>query len=452
MIGPSKFRLILVSLAFALTLLLSLTFAPRLPASAPATESSCTSEVVIDGAISTATFDFVERATKRSIRDSCASILFTINTPGGSLQTTRMIVEKILASPIPVLCLVSPEGGHAGSAGALIMLACHVSGMLPATNVGAATPIAGNGASLGDDLRKKVVEDTKSWAMSLAKKRGRSTTFAEKIITESKSYDADEALKLGGVDIVAKSIPDFLKQARGREVLVATSIEGDGGNRIKVETGPVVAIEKDWREGLLSILTDPEFSYLLFMAALGLLYFEITHAGAIAPGVAGALMLMTSLVSFQKLDVSWGGVGLIVLGIVFLIAEAFVPSFGALGIGGIIALGVGSVFLYDPANGGLSLSLWLSLGVPLTLGISLLALALWIFRSRRTVRGNESVSERGVVDQVVLVEAVDANPLFGTVTVRGEIWSIESDQTLVVGDRVRVIAINGLKLKVQQQK
>jgi membrane-bound serine protease (ClpP class) len=421
--------------------------------SAPASVTSgCTAEVSIEGAISTATYDFIERAIRRSIRESCSSMLFTINTPGGSLQTTRRIVEKILASPIPILCLVSPEGGHAGSAGALIMLACHVSGMLPATNVGAATPIAGNGASLGDDLRKKIVEDTKSWAMSLAKKRGRSTTFAEKIITDAKAYDADEALKLGGIDIVAKSIPDFLKQARGREVIVATTLEGEGGTRVKVETGSTLEIEKDWREGLLSILTDPEFSYLIFMAALGLLYFEITHAGAIAPGVAGALLLVTSLISFEKLDVAWGGVGLIALGIAFLIAEAFVPSFGALGIGGIIALGVGSVFLYDSSSGGLSLSLWLALGVPLTLGLALLALAIWIYRSRRRTRGKESLSESGILHQLVTVERIDGDGHSGSVTVRGEIWSVESDERLLVGDRVRVTAIHGLKLKVAQQK
>ena len=187
------------------------------------------------------------------------------------------------------------------------------------------------------------------------------------------------------------------------------------------------------------------------MAALGLLYFEITHAGAIAPGVAGAFLLVTSLISFQKLDVAWGGVGLIALGIAFLIAEAFVPSFGALGIGGILALGVGSVFLYDSSSGGLSLSPWLSLGVPLTMGLALLALAIWIFKSRRRSRGHESLSETGILHQLVTVEKVEADGRSGTVTVRGEIWSVESTEQIAVGDRVRVTAMHGLKLKVAQQ-
>ncbi len=408
----------------------------------------CMAEAIIEGAISTATYDFVDRSISRAVRESCKSILFTINTPGGSLQTTRMIVEKILSSPIPVLCLVGPEGAHAGSAGALIMLACHVSGVLPATNIGAATPIAGGGASLGDDLRKKMVEDTKSWAVSLAKKRGRSEVFAEKIVTEAKSYDGESAVRFGGVDILANTTADFLKKAEGKVVRVAGSLDGNAGVEAIVQIGASLPIEKDWRERLLSILTDPEFSYLVFMAAIGLLYFELTHPGAIAPGVAGALLLTVSLIAFQKLDVSWGGVALMSLGILFLVAEAFVPSFGALGIGGIIALSVGSVLLYDPASGGLTLSLWMSLGVPLTMGIALLALAFWIFRNRR--RGGESVSEAGIIGETVRIEQIENEGHVGRLTVRGEIWTFESQESVFPGDSVRITAMNGLKLKVEK--
>ncbi len=437
---------------FFFAILIALFSAAKSGAAKPATPNGkiCTTEATIDGAISTATYDFVDRTIKRTVRESCKSILFHVNTPGGSLQTTRMIVEKILSSPVPVLCLVGPEGGHAGSAGALILLACHVSGVLPATNIGAATPIAGGGATLGDDLRKKIVEDTKSWSIALAKRRGRSVVFAEKIVTEAKAYDADEALKAGGVDIGAKSVADFLTQAEGRSVLMAATLEAESGTTAKVETGALVPIEKDWRERVLSVITDPEFSYLIFMAALGLLYFEITHPGAIAPGVAGALMLVTSLISFQKLDVSWGGVGLIALGILFLIAEAFVPSFGALGIGGVIALGVGSVLLYDPSSGGLALSLWLSLGVPLTLGISLFGFALWIFKTRK--QGTESVSESGLLGQMVKTDRVSADGLSGTVTVRGEIWAFESSVPVRLGEEVRIDEMTGLKLRVHALK
>lgn len=418
------------------------------PKDYPREEVSCTTEAVIDGAVSTATYDFVDRAIQRSVRESCSSVLLIINTPGGSLQTTRLIVEKILASPIPILCLVGPEGGHAGSAGALILLACHVSGALPATNVGAATPISGGGETLGEDLRKKIVEDTKSWAVSLAKKRGRSAEFAEKIVTEAKAYDADQAVKMGGVDLRAGSVADFLRQAEGREVLMAASLGSDEGTTQKVVIGASFPIEKDWRERLLSILTDPEFSYLIFMAALGLLYFELTHPGSIVPGVTGALLLVTSLIAFQKLDVSWGGVGLMGLGVLFLIAEAFVPSFGALGIGGIVALTMGSILLYDPASGGLTLSYWMSIGVPLTLGLTLLSLAIFIFKGRW--RSSESVAESGIVGSVAVVERMGEDPSSGYVSVRGELWAFQCSRPVRVGDAVKVESIEGLKLKVQK--
>lgn len=403
--------------------------AASFPVNATIQTQSCTVEIPIDGAISTASDDFLARGLARAEREKCNSILITLNTPGGSLQTTRIMVERIMASPVPVLCVVAPEGGHAGSAGALILLACHVSGALPATNIGAATPISGAGNTLTDDHRTKLIEDTKSWAVSLAKKRNRSVEFAEKIITEAKAYDVDAAFKLGAIDIRATSVADFFAQGSAK----AQTVEGER-----------ILMERDLRELLLSIIADPEFSYLLFMAALAFLYFEVTHPGSIAPGVTGALLLLVSLIAFHKLDVVWGGVGLMLLGIAFLAAEAFVPSFGALGIGGIIALGAGSVLLYDPASGGLSLSLWLALGVPVTLGLALLSVGIVLVRSRRS--GGESLAEAGVVGCEVAIDHFE-NEQF-SVTVRGEIWRVLSEQPLALGDRVRVLEVKGLSLVV----
>lgn len=392
-------------------------------------KAPCTVEIPIDGAISTAADDFLARGIARTEREKCVSILITLNTPGGSLQTTRIMVERIMAATVPVFCVVAPEGGHAGSAGALILLACHVAGALPATNIGAATPISGGGNTLTDDLRQKLIEDTKAWAVSLAKKRNRSVEFAEKIITEAKAYDVDAALKIGAIDIRAGSVTEFFEQSSAKVQTVA---------------GERILMERDLRELLLSLIADPEFSYLLFMAALALLYFEITHPGAIAPGVIGALLLVVSLIAFHKLEVVWGGVGLMVLGIGFLIAEAFVPSFGALGIGGIVALGAGSILLYDPASGGLSLSLWLALGVPLTLGMSLLGVGIFLVRSRRS--GGESLAEAGVVGVEATVDHKDGEQMF--VTVRGEIWRVQSYRPLAVGDRVRIVEVKGMHLVV----
>ncbi|MCE3010265.1 MAG: ATP-dependent Clp protease proteolytic subunit, partial [Proteobacteria bacterium] len=180
-------------------------------------QSKCTLAVELEGAITMASFDYLKRAEIVAIERGCGSLFVRINTPGGDLQSTRMIVEKILASPIPYLCLISPSGGHAGSAGAIIMMACHVSAGLAATNLGAATPILASGQQISEDLRKKMINDTKSWLEGVTKLRGRNLKFAEEIITEAKSVSADEAVKLGALDFVAANEEQFLDQCGGRE-------------------------------------------------------------------------------------------------------------------------------------------------------------------------------------------------------------------------------------------
>ena len=409
--------------------------------------ANCVYEIPVQGAITAATLDFIERGERQAEIKGCEALLLEINTPGGSLETTRRIVERILASPRPVLCLVAPAGGHAGSAGALILQACHVAGAVRATNLGAATPILGNGQVLSDDLRKKMVEDTRSFSAGLAKLRGRSVEFAEKIVTEAQSLDAEAALRAGGLDLVVASREEFLQRSQGRSV----AMPNDQKLVLQdLSPLPVERLQKDLREKALSLFADPELAYLLFLAALGLLYFEITHPGATVPGVAGAVLLIFSLVAFHKLVVVWGGVGLIGLGVGFLIAEAFIPSFGALGVGGIIAIGIGSVFLFDPASGGLQLSPWLSLGVPAVFGITLLAFGYFVFAPVRRRRG--SLAEDDFTGMTVQINEVKSGGGIasrqGSVELRGEIWQVECDSILAIGDAVKVVGREGLKLKV----
>jgi membrane-bound serine protease (ClpP class) len=411
--------------------------------------ANCVYEIPVHGAITAATLDFIERGERQAEMKGCEALLLEINTPGGSLETTRRIVERILASPRPVLCLVAPQGGHAGSAGALILQACHVAGAVRATNLGAATPILGSGQALSDDLRKKMVEDTRSFSAGLAKLRGRSVEFAEKIVTEAQSLDAEAALRAGGLDLVVAGREEFLHRAEGRSV----TMPGEEKLVLKnLAVLPVERLQQDLREKVLSLFADPELAYLLFLAALGLLYFEITHPGATVPGVAGAVLLIISLVAFHKLDVVWGGVGLIGLGVGFLIAEAFIPSFGALGVGGIVAIGIGSVFLFDPASGGLQLSPWLSLGVPAVFGITLLAFGYFVFAPIR--RRGASLAEddfggaTASIDEVKVGGGMASRQ--GSVTIRGEIWQVECDEVLSVGESVKVVGREGLKLKVKK--
>jgi membrane-bound serine protease (ClpP class) len=402
---------------------------------------SCTMNLKIEGAVTSGTADYLERGFRKARELSCRSILIQINTPGGNMASTRIIVERILASDIPVLCLVSPSGGHAGSAGAIIMMSCHVNGALPATNIGAATPVMGTGQSIETDMREKIVQDTVSWVKGLARLRGRNMDFAEEIVTKAKAYDAEEAQKIGAIDTVALDVSRFLDFAEGREVTMS------GGVTQSVAIGALTEFATDLRYELLKIVTDPQIAYLLFMASLGLLYFEITHPGTMVPGVVGGIGLIISLISFHQLNVWWGGVLLIALGLMLMIAEAFLPSFGALGIGGIVAFTAGSIFLYEPNQLDAGLPNGLVFGTSFTLGLMMLGLAYMAYKTKTLGR---SLPERGIVGSTGEILSLESPSLRrGMVMVAGEYWSFVCETDLQIGQKVSVLDQENLLLKVR---
>ena len=409
---------------------------------AQAEPGGCTTQLTLSGTVGPATSDAFERALVKAKTENCESLLFLINTPGGNLQTTRIIVEKILSSPIPVLCFVWPQGGHAGSAGAIILQACHVSGAATATNIGAATPVSGDGGSIPDDLRNKLVEDTKGWVTGLAKLRGRNQTFAAESITKARSIEADEALKLKVIDLVSASPEEFLKAASGREVKMAQD------KVTAVKTGSIRAIEPDLRFRFLDFVTDPQFVYIIFMASLALLYFEITHPGFGAPGILGGIGVIISLIGFHKLEVWWGGVLLILFGLACMNDEAFVTSFGLLGIAGLAAFSFGSILLYDPMIIGERLPYSTVFGIVGTLGVAMMVLGLYIYRTRFRTHHRKTVTEAGLIGRTGKVVSTESSGK-GMAEVSGELWRIESDSPLQVGANVKVVAEDGLVLKVQ---
>lgn len=420
------------------TLIVSVLISSVLMAS-PA-QAACTQQMELTGTIGPASQDLLERGLLRAKENHCDSLLVLINTPGGSLQTTRTMVELILNSPIPILCLVSPSGGHAGSAGAIILQACHVNGAMVATNLGAATPIMGNGANIPEDLRKKILNDTKSWMDSIIKLRGRNARIGAEFIDDAKSVSAEEAKKQGAIDVVVAKVDEFLGFANGREVKMTES------KTQKVETGDLKVFQKDLRYEALSLFADPETAYLLMMGSLALLYFEVTHPGTMVPGVLGGIGLILSSVALQKLNVQWAGVALILLALGLMIAEAYVTSFGILGVGGIAAFIIGSLFLFDPAQtGGYRLPLSLILPTALILGSVMLAVAFLVMRTFK-------VRRRGGFDDMVgekaHVVSVSGNKQSGQIEIAGETWNFESHHPLEVGHRVRVTGHRGLTLLV----
>jgi membrane-bound serine protease (ClpP class) len=405
-------------------------------------QADCTLAVTINGAISASTSDYFERAEKRAIEKKCSSLFVRMNTPGGHLQSTRIIVERILASPIPYLCLITPSGGHAGSAGAIILQACHVNGGVTATNIGAATPISGTGEKVPDDLRKKLINDTVSWLEGVTKLRGRNLDFSKEIITEAKSLSSEAAHKENALDILATNEADFLAKAKDRQVILQDKAA------TAVVVGDLVEFAPDLRHKVLDFIADPEFAYLLFMGSLGLLYVEITHPGMIAPGVIGGMGLVLSMVAFHKLDVAWGGLALILLGIVFLVLEIFVPSFGILGLGGVVSVFVGSLFLFDRETSGYSLSLPLIFSVVGTLAVFCLALG---YLALKTIRHKSSDADTDLLNSIGTVIISEANGHAGQIRIMGEFWKFVSEDSLVIGDSVQVTARQGLTLNIKKK-
>lgn len=409
---------------------------PARPATDSVSTQNCTLVVTVNGAITAATYDYLKRAEKQAIDQKCQSLFLRLNTPGGSLQSTRLIVEQMLASEIPYLCLISPAGGHAGSAGAIILQACHVSGGLTATNLGAATPIMGSGQETPEDLRKKMISDTVSWMQGVTELRKRNLEFSKEIITEAKSVSIEEAVKIKAMDIVANQEADFLIQAAGRQVLIKDKAE------LTVVVGTLQDFEVDLRTQILNFFSDPEFSYLLFMGSLALLYAEITNPGLLVPGVIGSVGLLISLVSFHKLEVEWGGVALLLLGLGLLVAELFITSFGILGIGGIISLTLGSIFLFTPEQAGFSLPVGLIL---IVVGIVALIFGSLGYLAMKSLRFKGIKTEDAMLGQTGQV--LNSSQ----VQVQGDIWSFESDQALSSGDEVIVLERNKLTLKVKKK-
>lgn len=405
--------------------------------------SQCILEVPIVSAIGPATLDLVDRTLKQAEERNCNAVLAVINTPGGSLQSTRYIVERILNTDIPFLCLVGPSGAHAGSAGAIILQACHVAGAMEATNIGAATPVAGGGQEMGEDMRNKIMNDTRSWVEGLAKLRGRDEKFAKDIVELAKAVSAEEALRINAIEWVGTKKEDFVNFANDKEVKLSESKTV----KLKVSSEPIVEMPLDFRYQVLDIVTHPQFAYLIFMGSIGLLYFELTHPGVIVPGVIGAVGLAISLMSMHMLDITSTGILLILLGIGLMIAEAFVASFGALGLGGVVAFFLGSLFLYDPSFSGYSLPLQTILPTTLLLGLLMIGVAYLAFSTRQRRSQNTS---QGVLGHKGRVRSVSDDLKHGQVFLMGELWSFQSNDQLQINDLVIVTAIKGFKLTVEK--
>lgn len=399
--------------------------------------------IVVDGPISPATADYVDSAVADAAAAGAAALIIRLDTPGGLLNSTKTIVKRILTAPIPVIVHVAPSGSSATSAGVFVTLAGHVAAMAPGTTIGAAHPVSGGGEDIGGDMRTKVENYAASFVESIAEKRGRNVEWAARAVRESVSITENEALDLKVVDVVADDTDTLLSRVEGREVDVngkvtrLSLVSADG------RTPRIVDIPMTLRQRVLTIVSDPNIAYLLMMAGMLGLYMEFSTPGAIFPGVAGSICLLLALLAAQVLPVSSIGALLLLVGLAFLVAESFVPSFGALGFGGIVAITLGSLFLYTPES---HLAVDRSLVAVTTLVFAAVATAIVVTvlrdRHRRPSTGAEAL---------VGVYGVSISPVHrsGKIRIHGEIWNATSRTPIDSGRSVRVVRVEGLHLTVE---
>lgn len=425
--------------------------------------SDVSTEVIlfeIKGAISPAVNDYLAKGLEKARDGNADLIILQMDTPGGLDTSMRDIIKNILASPIPVITYVAPEGARAASAGTYILYASHVAAMSPATNLGAATPISIGGLPGSSDppgkqkdkdndqlptndaatLKRKVINDATAYIRSLAERHGRNADWAEEAVRSAVSLSAQEALDLGVIDFIAGDAADLLDQIDGHLVMM------DSGTHVITSHNAVITtIAPTWRYRVLSVISDPNVAYLLLLLGFYGLIYELANPGVFLPGVAGTISLLLALYAFQILPINYSGFALMILGLLFMVSEAFIPSFGSLGIGGVVAFAVGSMILMDDENLRVSLSLIASTTAVSVLLLIVLVGRVIVIRKKKIRTGEEALI--GMIG-----EASEDFEGEGRMWLLGESWIAKSTEAIGAGDRLKVISRKGLELNVERTR
>ena len=393
--------------------------------------------VPLEGAIGPASAHFVRRAIERAGKDGTQLVVLQIDTPGGLDTSMREIIKAILASPVPVAAYVAPSGARAASAGTFILYASHIAAMAPGTNLGAASPVSigapsapadKDGKRAEDTMTRKVTNDAVAYIRGLAQMRGRNADWAEKAVREGVSLSAQEALKLKVVDYVAADVPALM-------------------SALKRPQAEVKQVEPDWRTNVLAVITNPSVAYILILVGIYALIFEFLNPGLVAPGVVGAIALLVALYALHLLPVNYAGLALIVLGIGFMTAEAFLPAYGSLGVGGLIAFVLGSIMLIEDTElPGFDIPYALIGGLAAASAGFLIFVLGMLARSRKraVVSGREYLIG-------ALAEAMEDFEAEGWARVQGEQWKVRASRPVRRGQKLRVTGLHGLVLTAEPE-
>lgn len=396
--------------------------------------------IEVDGIINPATAKFITESIDQATENGAQCLIIQLDTPGGLMESMRSIVKKMLTASIPVIVYVSPSGARAASAGVFITMAAHIAVMAPGTHIGAAHPVSLGEGKESKTMSEKIVNDTVSYIKTIAKTRGRNIDWGEKAVRKSVSITEEEALKLNVIDFVSPDIPDLLTKIDGKV------IKFDGMTRTLLTKGiQPKSLQMSWRYRLLDIISNPSIAYILLMLGIYGIFFELSNPGAILPGVVGGIFLILAFYALQMLPISFAGLALILFAIILFIAEIKVVSHGLLSVGGVISLFLGSLMLIESPTDYMRISL--SVIIPAVL----VSAAFFIFAVTMAIRARLAKPTTGMEGLIGEIgTAVTPIAPEGKASIHGEFWNVFSDHTIQSGDKVQVVEVVNLKLKVKK--
>jgi membrane-bound serine protease (ClpP class) len=392
--------------------------------------------IKVSGSINPAVAEFLEKGISKASADEVSCIIVEMDTPGGLAESMREIVKAIFASKVPVVVYVAPSGARAASAGVMITMAADIAAMAPGTNIGAAHPVGAGGKEIDGAMSDKVVNDMVASAKSIAAKRGRNAEWVEKAIRKSVSVTETEALKGNIIDIVAKDLDDLIRQINGRK------IEGKGV--LRLDNAKKIVLKEGFRTKILKTISDPNIAYILLMIGLAGLYFELSHPGAILPGVVGGISIILAFFAMQTIPINYAGFLLILLALVFFIMEMKITSYGLLSIAGITSLLLGSLMLFDSNGTDMRLSWGVLLPTIIMVSGFFVVISGLVFKSHLS---KPKTGARGLVGEIGVVK--EALMPEGRVFVHGELWNATSKDPIETGAKVRVVNVVSLVLEVE---